>query len=152
MGDNKTSADANRAVERFGGGYRCAESILTVYGEKAGCDPALCMKIGCAFGGGMGGKGEVCGVVSAAVAVLGMKYGRTDNGDAESRAKTDAKVREFIDRFRAAHRHLRCNDLVGFDRSTEEGHDKAAATGVFKRLCPELVRDAALILEDLLKD
>jgi len=152
MSEEKITADVKRAMERFGGGYRCAEAILTVYGEKAGCDPALCMKIGCAFGGGMGGKGEICGVVTAAVAVLGMKYGRTDKSDAEGRARTDLKVREFMDRFRAAHKHFRCNDLVGFDRSTEEGHDKAAATGVFKRLCPELVKDSALILEDLLKD
>lgn len=152
MSEKKMSPSAQTAVDRFACGYRCAESILTVYGEKLGFGPDLPMKIGCAFGGGMGGKGEVCGVVTAAVAVLGLKYGRVDKDDAESRMKTDARVREFMDRFKAAHKYLRCNDLVGFDRSTEEGHEQAAATGVFKKLCPELVRDSALILEDLLKD
>ena len=149
--NKERSSSAQAASEKFAAGYRCAEAILTVYGERVGLAPGQAMKLGCAFGGGLGSCGDVCGAVTAVIMILGLKYGRTDKDDAGKRTATDAKVREFLIRFRAAHGHLRCNDLVGFDRSTPEGHEKAAAAGVFKRICPELVMDASLILEDLLR-
>ena len=150
MGKNNTASSAQAASEQFAAGYRCAEAILTVYCERVGLTRDQAMKIGCAFGGGMGSLGDVCGAVTAAIVILGLKHGRTDKNDSASRAKTDARVRTFLEKFQAKHKCLRCNELIGYDRSTPEGHDIAAAAGVFKNLCPGFVKDAALILEELL--
>ena len=148
---NKTSSSASGASRRFSEGCRCSEAILAEYGERFGLAPDLAMKIGCAFGGGLGSTGDVCGAVTASIVVLGLKHGRTDKDDAARRIAADGKVKEFLERFKRKHKHHRCNDLVGFDRSTPEGHDKAAAAGVFKKLCPGYVEDAARILEELLE-
>ena len=147
--NNKASA-AQTAAERFTSGYRCSEAIMTTYCERVGLSRDQAMKIGCAFGGGMGSCGEMCGAVTAAVVILGLKYGRTDKNDGESRAAADSRVRTFLEKFKEKHKRLRCNELIGYDRSTPEGHEIAAAAGVFKTLCPGFVKDAALILEELL--
>ncbi|MDD5658350.1 MAG: C-GCAxxG-C-C family protein [Elusimicrobia bacterium] len=148
--ENKKVTKAQTAAEKFISGCRCSEVILTLYGEEFGLNQDLAMKIGCAFGGGLGGSGDVCGAVTGAIAILGLKFGRTRNSDVEGRARTDALVRRFLKRFRSAHKHLRCNDLIGYDRSTAQGHEAAATAGVFKELCPRFVEDAAIILEDML--
>ena len=43
-----------------------------------------------------------------------------------------------------------CNQLTGFDVSTEEGHAAAAEQDVFNKLCPGIVQSAAQILDELL--
>ncbi len=151
MKKRKTSKTALAASQRFIEGYRCSEAILTSYCEKFGLDKNLAMKIGCAFGGGLGSNGDVCGAITGSIIILGLKHGRTNKNDSDTRLKTDKQVQTFLKRFKSKHRHIRCNDLIGFDRSTPKGHDIAAATGVFKRLCPKLVQDAAEILEEQLK-
>ena len=152
MKSKKNSSSAKAASSRFTEGCRCSEAILTEYGAKFGLAPDLAMKIGCAFGGGLGSTGDVWGAITGSIVVLGLKHGRRDKEDAARRIATDGKVKEFLEKFRLKHKHLRCNDLVGFDRSTPEGHDKAAAAGVFKKLCPRYVEDAADILEELLEN
>lgn len=142
---------AKASAEKFAAGCCCSEAILTTYGPRFGLTDELSMRMGCALGGGIGSSGNICGAVTGAILVLGLKYGRTEKTDAEKRVATDTHVQQFLKMFQAAHKHLRCNDLVGYDRSTPEGHDAAAAAGVFKNLCPRLVEDAALILEDLLE-
>lgn len=146
------SKTAQKAASRFNGGYRCSEAVLTCYGKKVGLSNDMAMKIGCAFGGGLGSNGDLCGAVAGAITILGLKYGRTDKRDSGRKNKTDQQVQAFLKKFRAKHKHIRCNDLIGFDRSTPEGHDIAAAAGVFKKLCPGFVKGAAVILEELLKD
>jgi hypothetical protein len=62
-----------------------------------------------------------------------------------------AKRAEFINRFKEKYGEVTCRGLLGFDLTTEEGHeeylrvfaDKAAAP------CTKMVHDAAMILEDL---
>jgi C_GCAxxG_C_C family probable redox protein len=151
MKKRKTSKTALAASQRFTEGYRCSEAILTSYCGKVGLNKNLAMKIGCAFGGGLGSNGDVCGAITGSIIILGLKHGRTNKDDADTRVKTDIQVQTFLKKFRSKHKHTRCNDLIGFDRSTPKGHDIAAAAGVFKKICPKLVKDAAEILEELLK-
>ena len=151
MKRRKTSKTALAASQKFASGYRCSEAILTSYCGIVGLNKDHAMKVGCAFGGGLGSQGDVCGAVSGSVAILGLKYGRTDKKDVDSRVSTDRQVKAFLKKFRSKHKHIRCNDLIGHDRSTPKGHDIAAASGIFKKLCPKLVKDAANILEGLLR-
>ena len=148
--NNKIPPSARAASKKFAEGCRCSEAILVEYGSRVGLAPDLAMKIGCAFGGGLGSTGDVCGALTASIMILGLKHGRTDKGDAARRIATDSRVKEFLEKFKQKYKHLRCNDLLGFDRSTPEGHDRAAAAGVFKKLCPRYVEHAATILEELL--
>ncbi len=141
---------SKEAARQFINGYRCSEAILKVYGEQLGLDHDTAMKMGCILGGGVGSSGDICGAITSSILVLGLKYGRTDISDKEAIKTTNEVTKKFIEAFKSKYKCIKCNDLVGFDRSTEQGHNLAAKSGVFKKLCPQIVEDAALILEELL--
>ena len=136
------------AVGCFREGFNCSQAILSTYGGEFGLERETALKAAAVFGGGMGGLGEVCGAVTGALAVLGLKYGYTDAKDKEAKAKTYARVRDFAGRFRARHGALCCRELLGCDLTTAEGMAMARAKGLFTELCPRLVRTAAEMLED----
>ncbi len=59
------------------------------------------MKVGNAFGGGMGLIGGTCGVVTGAFMIIGLKFGASDVQDKESKAKTYKLVKRFAAEFEA---------------------------------------------------
>jgi len=138
------------AVGSFREGFNCSQAILSTYGGELGLEREFALKAAAAFGGGMGGLGEVCGAVTGAIVVIGLKYGYTESKDKETKAKTYARVRDFAGRFRSQHGAICCRDLLGCDLTTAEGMATARDKGLFTELCPRLVRTAAEILEDVL--
>jgi len=128
----------------------CAQSVLTAFCEKLGLKKDLAMKVARAFGGGMGLSKGTCGAVTGAYMVLGLalKSSGVYMKDREEMAKA---MGEFNRRFIALHGALNCTELSGYDLSVPEEAAKAHEKGVFTNTCPGLVRDAAKILEDLLK-
>jgi len=110
----------------------------------------MAITIARAFGSGMG-LGKICGAVSGAFMVLGFKYQNEDD-ERQARYKTYDLVKEFIKRFEEQHGTITCKKLLGgVDVGTEMGRQQAADRKLFTTLCPEFVRDAAKILDDLLK-
>ena len=95
-------------------------------------------------------KGEVCGACTGALMVLGMKYGQFDLNDDESRAKGKAMAVKFLDEFEKRKGSYICRDILGCDLRTDEGRDFARSNGLFRTLCPEMVRTAAEILTEML--
>ncbi len=138
------------AVGSFQEGFNCSQAILSTYGGEFGLEQETALKAAAVLGGGMGGLGEVCGAVTGALVVIGLKYGYTEAKDKETKAKTYARVRDFAGRFRSRHGALCCRELLGCDLTTAEGMAMARQKGLFTELCPRLVRAAAEILEDVL--
>jgi C_GCAxxG_C_C family probable redox protein len=102
-----------------------------------------------AFGSGMG-LGNVCGAVTGAFMVLGFKY-RGEEDERQARLNTYDLVREFVRRFEVEDGTIVCRELLqGVDVSTESGMQEARVRNLFAELCPKYVRDATVILEDLL--
>ena len=83
--------------------------------------------------------------------IIGLKYGQTDLNDKTAKDKTYPLAREFMTRFQAKHNSLICKDLLGCDISTPDGFKQAHDQKLTTTLCPEFVRDAASILEDLIQ-
>jgi len=54
-----------------------------------------------ALGGGIGRTGNICGAISGAALVIGMKFGSTDNTAKHSRAKAYKKAKELLEKFAA---------------------------------------------------
>jgi hypothetical protein len=52
-------------------------------------------KISCGFGAGISKTGNICGAVSRAILVIGLKYGKIHAGDAGATEKTRALVRNL---------------------------------------------------------
>jgi C_GCAxxG_C_C family probable redox protein len=141
---------ADQATATFKQGYNCSQSVLSAFSPEYGLDPVLALKIGSAFGGGMGRQGAACGAVTGAYMVIGLKYGMTFAGDRGAIEKTYEKVNEFTARFRQQHGTVICRDLLGCDISDSEALQQARKKGLFQTLCPAYVKSAVEILEELL--
>ncbi len=126
--------------------------MLSTYGVRSGLDRETALKVAGAFGAGMGRRGETCGAVTGAFMVIGLKHGKTKADDDEAREKTYALVEEFTERFRERNKSLLCRELLGHDLGTPEGREAVAEQNLFMTICPDFVRDAGEILEELLRD
>ncbi len=141
--------NVQKAVDQFPTVLNCSQAILTVFGEPYGLNSTMARQLGLPLGGGMGRMARTCGAVSAAVLILGLA---NDNGDeADARKAAFAAVQEFFKRFEEVHGTTECRDLLGADRSTEEGEKRFRQENLIQTLCPTFVKSAAEILEVLLK-
>ncbi|EWM54130.1 C-GCAxxG-C-C family protein [Ruminococcus flavefaciens] len=138
-----------KAVQYYEKGYKCSQAVFAAFAEQFGITEKQAFQIGACFGGGMC-MGEVCGACTGALMVLGMKYGQFDLSDTESRAKSGAVAVKFLDEFEKRKGSYICRDILGCDLRTEEGKNFALSNGLFKTLCPEMVRTAAEILTEML--
>jgi hypothetical protein len=84
--------------------------------------------------------------------VLGLKYGATSPGDHQAKETTYARIREFAERFKARNGSLVCQVLLDCDTKPPEHREMARDTYLFSANCPQYVRDACEILEELLSD
>ena len=112
-------------------------------------DPATAMKIASGFGGGMGRMGEMCGAVTGAIMVLGLKYGQTRSDDKVAKERAHALVREFAGKFEKQHGFLVCRELLGCDISRPEGFKLAVEKNLFHTVCPKYVAGAVRILTQM---
>ena len=133
-----------KAVELFGQGYMCSQAVFAAFSEDYGVTEKQALQIGACFGSGMN-KGEVCGACTGALMALGMRYGQFDLSDVESRAAQKAKAVRFLEEFKKI-----CRDILGCDLSTEEGRSYAINKGLFKKICPKMVKTAAEITSEML--
>ncbi len=138
------------SVKLFRSGFSCSQAVFSAFSESLGLKKELALKIAQPFGGGIAQRGETCGAAAGAFLVIGLKYGRTRPDDTVAKETTYELMHEFIRRFQTAHGSIVCKELLGHDLSTPEGHDQAAEDGLFESLCPELVKSAATLLEELL--
>lgn len=144
-------SDVEKAVSCFKEGFMCSQAVLSTYAEQLGLDRKDALKVSAAFGGGMGRMGETCGAVTGAFMVIGLKYGRTAIEDRESHENTTRLVREFVDRFKSINGSIMCRELLGCDLSTPDGLKTFVDKKLRDSLCTKFVRDAAEIVEQLLK-
>ncbi len=121
--------------------------MLAAYGTELGMNYETSLKVGSAFGGGMGKMGETCGVVTGALMIIGLKYGAKDVNDNVLKEKTFALSGEFIKRFEARNKSTICRKLIGFNIRSNNNPDK---NKIILERCPAFVEDAAEIIEELL--
>ncbi len=141
----------NKAETCFNKGFNCCQAVLSTYAVDLGMDEEKALKIASGFGAGIAYLGDICGAVTGAFMVLGLKYGRSKVDDEKAKEKTYKLIHEFIKEFKAKNGSIKCNDLLGVDVGTKEGLKKASDEGKFSTVCPALVRDSASITQRLLK-
>lgn len=140
----------DRALETFAKGFSCSQAVLASHSEDYGLDAEMALRVAGAFGGGMGHIGETCGAVTGALMLIGLKYGKTREDDAEAKERTYAAVKEYTDAFKKEHGSIRCKDLIDYDISVKEELVAAREAGVFKTRCPLLIGDSIELVEKLL--
>jgi C_GCAxxG_C_C family probable redox protein len=128
----------------------CAQSVLTAFSEDYGLKADTAYNITQGFGGGMHINGT-CGAVTGAYMVLGLANPVTGDNPRQKMDKVVALEAEFNQKFKKLYPGLTCTELLGYNLSKPEEATKAREAGLFTTKCPEFVKDAAKIVESLLK-
>ena len=70
----KLESKVEKSANYFKNGFNCAQAVLAAFAEGFGLSEEMALKVATQFGGGAR-KGEMCGAVSGALMVLGLKFG-----------------------------------------------------------------------------
>ncbi len=142
---------SEKAIALFSQGFNCSQAVLTSFSEEFGLSDDHCLKIACAFGGGMGKRQLTCGAINGALMVLGLKYGRAKNDDISKKLTTNKKTTEFFEEFKKHNGAVNCKELLqGLDINNPEDLKKIEELNLFRTTCYNCVRDAVEIVEKII--
>lgn len=142
---------AEKAVEYYGNNFNCSQAVFTTFATEMGIDEKLALRLGTNFGGGER-KGELCGAVAGALMALGLMCGHCDSEDLESKKKAYGISEEFMNRFIAKKGTVVCRELLGYDLTREEDMEIIKRENLFRTVCPEMVRCASEILDEMIQE
>ncbi len=137
-----------RAKAYFLEGYNCAQSVLLAFTDELGLDRDTALLLTASFGGGMGRLREVCGTVSAILMAAGLLYGYRDPKDLAGKRAHYQRVQELAGAFREKNGSIVCRELLGLPAGPNRPEPEERTPNYYKkRPCPDLVQDAADLLE-----
>ena len=135
-----------RARDNFRAGYNCCQAVLLAFSDvlqanRLAGEPLLKI-IGSGFGGGFARMREVCGSFTACTT------------DLEVRKTNYSLVQEMAMDFRAVNGSIVCREMLEMKERQAEGPTPSARTAEYysKRPCPEIVRNAAIIAANKMKE
>ncbi len=146
------SKHGDSAEQLFRDGYNCSQAVLLAFSDVTGLDDDTAAKLASSFGGGLGRMREVCGAVSGAAMVLGLVKGYSDSKDSNAKKEHYRLIQDFAARFKEKNGSIICRELLSGVKTTHDGVPEARTDAYYKkRPCPLLVRDAAEILDEMMK-
>lgn len=137
---------AERAKALFLEGYNCAQAVVLAFAEDAGLEESVAKAFSRPLGGGMGRLRQTCGAVSGAAVASGVLFPELTKPEAY------ALVQEIARRFAEKNGSFNCGELLrgaGLKTDTAPNPERRTEEYYKKRPCPELIYDAAEILEDI---
>jgi C_GCAxxG_C_C family probable redox protein len=145
------SNKSKEALSYFNNSFNCAQSVFTSFAAELGMHEDECLKISCAFGAGMGKQQHVCGAVSGALMVLGMRFGKAKNDPENKKEDTYEKAAEFLRLFESKHGYISCKKLLkDLNMNDEKELEMINELGLFENSCTRYIQDAVEITETLL--
>ena len=139
------------AMANFMKGYNCSQSVVLAFADMIDIDEATLSKLSSSFGGGMGRLREVCGSVSGMFMVAGLLYGYDGPETGKVKADHYARIQELAKRFEEKHGSIVCRELLGLSVRHDIPIPEARTSEYYKkRPCPEIIGDAAEILEQFI--
>ena len=140
----------NRAEALFREGFSCSQAVLMAFAPGLGLNETQAALVSSAFGGGMARHGWTCGALTGALMVAGLHAGHTAAQDTATKDALYARAQALVARFEERHGATACRQLVGANMLDPVERQAASDRGVFKTLCPELVRTAAALVAETL--
>ena len=134
----------------FAEGYNCSQALLAAHAEELGISEDAAYKMGSVFGAGIGRAGEVCGAVTGALMVIGLKCGCVDPADKPRKEHTYGLARRFLEDFSRREGSILCRDLLGRRIDQPEALEEARRQGLFEAICPRVVMTAAEIVREII--
>ena len=147
-----------RARDYFLQGFNCCQAVLLAFADvleaNGQASEELLKTIGSGFGGGFARLREVCGSFSACTMMAGFLSPATTPG-MEARTANYALVQALAEEFRARNGgSIICGKLLGLKDKQPEGPAPSERTADYykKRPCPEIIRNAATIVAEKMKE
>ncbi len=129
---------AERAVAlRKEKGYNCSQGVVCAYCDLFGLDEETAYRISEGFGSGMG-LTEVCGALSGAFILSGLKNSGGVGEPGKTKAKTYKDNRAMALEFKEKNQTYICRELKG------------VTDGIRKRSCSGCIEDACALVEKFL--
>ena len=147
----KVMNHSDRAEKYFSNNFNCSQAVFTTFATELGLDEELALKIATQFGGGAR-KGEMCGAVSGALMVLGLKYGHCHAENAQEKKKAYQIAEDFMNRFIEKQGTVVCRELLGYDVSKTEDMEKIKELNLFETVCPKMIRCATEIVDQMMSE
>ncbi len=119
--------------------YNCCQSVLCALADRVDVDEQTLFRMGEGFGAGMGTMDGVCGALSAAVMLAGLKNSDGNLEAPGSKQSTMALSRKLLSTFQERTGSIICRELKGVDTK------KVLCS------CPECIRIATEIAEEMLE-
>ena len=134
-----------RAVELFMEGKNCSQAVFVAFATDLGLTEEMALAVSVGLGGGVGRMREVCGAVSGAAMVVGLKNPQYDKGEAYE------KVRLIADEFQKTNHSIICKELLGLSQPEKSSVPEERTPEYYqKRPCVKIVEDAAKATEKIL--
>jgi len=141
-----------KAIDYFRNNFNCSQSVLATFGPEYGLSEDDCLKISTAFGGGMGRQQHICGALTGALMVLGLKYGKGLNDPEEKKRYTYQLTKEFFDEFKKLNGSENCLELLdGLHMNNPDDNKKIVERNYYDIRCEKYVSDAVNILAKIMK-
>lgn len=141
-----------KAKQLFLSGYNCSQAVVGAFIDDFAIDFDTAMKLSSSFGGGMGRMREVCGAVSGAFMIAGLKCGYCDPCDKAAKSAHYALIQKIAADFKQQNGSIICRELlegVGCNGKCQGSIPEDRTVAYYKkRPCAELVYIAAKIVED----
>jgi len=139
------------AAETFQSGYNCSQSVLSVFAENFGMTKDCCLRLASPFGSGIARMQETCGAIAGALMVIGLKYGKGEQGLESDKANAYKISLQLISKFKERHQSINCFELLdNLDINTPEGMAEIHKRELFRCKCSKYVQDAVEIAESIL--
>ena len=141
------------AKENFMNGYNCSQALVLAFEDLVPIDRESLLKLASSFGGGMGRLREVCGSVSGMFMIAGLLYGYDGPETGQVKADHYARIQELARRFEETHGSIVCREMLGLSVKHDAPTPEARTNEYYKkRPCPDIVGDAAEILEKYIEE
>jgi C_GCAxxG_C_C family probable redox protein len=101
----------------------------------------------------MGRLCEVCGALTGAFMVIGLKHGKVITNGTKYGSDTETTYRlvaDLAEKFKARNGSIYCRELIGHDLSIPEERTKVIEQGLFTTTCGKCICDAVELLEEVL--
>lgn len=138
------------ALKYFSDGFSCSQAILSAYSKDFELDEEQALKIAGSFGGGVARMNMMCGAVSGALMVIGLKHGKTDAANEEQKEMNYKIAQQFAAEFKKKNISLMCSDLLGVDLSNPEAGAYMKKNNLSALVCQKAIIDAIEVLEKIL--
>lgn len=142
-----------KAKELFMEGYNCSQAVVGAFCEECDLEFEKAMRLASSFGGGMGRLREVCGAVSGMFMVAGLLYGYEDPKDHTKKSEHYERIQALAGLFQQENGSIVCRELLGLaEKKSEPVPEKRTKEYYQKRPCPEMVKMAAEMMEQYIKE